>query len=1363
MVILMKRCVALLSALALLFSAVFGTVALGENSAEAVSSAYEVVKSAILSGDKNSLDSTDWQLFGGTNVQSGYARRVVNSVGEFTSYDSFSSEKFVPDSSLKAFVLNDYRTYAFYGSSVAAYTAEELKAENFAGINGAALPEKGIIISARSGAPACTGISWCADSDAEVTLKDPDGGNITAVRLTGGKSERKENHTLTAGADDGMSIEVYVYKNTEELTSFGLNNAEGYSKVFPVLSGISVSKGDYIHIVFKTICTGKANAVVALNPCVVKAAGGSTPEPITGDKHNAAEELLSCLEKDTPGGKPQSIFTDTGWGFEEGSVSFSKGFSEMSIEKAAPFFTYSFATSPWTATPHTEIPGYSFNWSNNAGVFTQEQASLIKPRTSGTGSKQGIILSTISGGYTAVTYTFAESGKAALTDPDGGYISAVSTVGGVNAYTIDTRDKKIHLAIYKNSERLWPQNEEYYELNIDKTAVKLPRIDNITVRENDKLRIVFKQEKPGMAICCVTLNPQVNLVPGYVEPEPAPERDVEDKEIIDMIDATVTTNAADVLGAALKADSENKTLNYLGADSRWSVQSSTAGLASGWSELSPDSVCNTFYLNLGEKGWPRLTADNFPLAYKFGYYSNWGVYDTADRLTAKPVARGTLPRRGIIGYIMQQRAFAICWTAEKAGTVSLYDPNREDITALSRVGSLNANSLDASWKKLHVAIYKNNEKLWPEGSDYFEFNSKTANVEFPDIQGIQVNAGDVIRIAMYQASGAESNMLVALNPQIDFIAYSKNVHPGADEVATAIEVDLAAGNDGYAGNTQISKLYGEYAWRVENRENGEWELIKPTGIKKLDIGAAEDKPAPNMLNFESASVGKYLSSHYNMKSAVTLPDSGLLLKINDLSKPLSFTYTVTDDKFIRLRDPLSGFIASVTEMSGVETEGKLSETGLKASILKNNDVLWQAEGDELAAGKVKFPDISVATEEGDSIRIVFEAQHPEKLGKLLLTLNPVITGYSIAVARVITTEIGAIAQHNAYAEISEILSSENSKAERLYSSSNWRVQSSGSVSDGYKTEYPGYISPEHGVNTATYLQRFTVYNAAAAPTDKYPIAYAFDWNKFMAPFNQSNNLKAFNISRLPKNGIVMTVMDRKSYHALTYTATSDGELHIYDPDNGYITAVDQIDSVTLRSCDYDRDFSKNVEFAIYRNNEKLWPAEGDFAVLQSRGMNEEKSVFFPDLVGIDVKKGDEIRFIIHCAGDSDTIPAVIAFNPQIDYTAVDYTDGRKGFTEISYSETVTDVKREVTETVIPGESGYDIITERTQNTLPGTEEAEDTQIIRRKKKIVRVSTEGGAPAYIWFIIGGAALLTAAGGATALAVYRRKKTERQVRQ
>lgn len=1363
-VIFMKRCVALLLALTLLFSVAFGTVVLGEESSETVSSAYDAVKNAVLSGNVNSLSNADWQIFGGSDTDTGYEKRVINSIGNFTTYDSTAYERFTPDTSVKAMILNDYRTNAFYGSSVAAYESGTLKSTVFSGINGATLPDKGIIISARAEKPTYTGISWCAGSDATVTLKDPEGGNISAVKVTGGLSERKKGHTLTAGYADGLTIEVSIYKNSEKLKELTLGAKGVYSQSFPEISGIQVAKGDYIHIIFKTVYSGNANGIVAFNPCIVKdSSGGSTPTiPNVGDKHNAAEELLSCIKKDTVNGAVSSIFTDTGWGFEEGNVSFAKGFSEMSIEKAAPFFTYSFATSPWTATSHDAIPGYAFNWSNSVGVFKSEQSSLIKPRTSGTSAKEGIILSTISSGYTSLTYTFAESGTASLSDPNGGYISAVATVNGTNAYTIDTKDKKIHIAIYKNSEKLWPQNEDYYELSLNSTAVKLPQISNLTVRANDKLRIVFKQEKPGMAICCVTLNPQVNLVPGYVEPEPAPERNVEDKEIINMIDSTVTTNAAEVLGNALKSDSDNQTLNYVGSDSHWSIQSSTSGFSSGWSELSPASVTRTFYLNLGAAGWPKLTADNFPLAYKFGNYDNWGVYNTTDSSEAKPVARGVLPEKGIIGYLMENKAVAVCYTADKAGTVSLYDPNGDDITALSRIASLNANSLDAGWKKLHVAIYKNSEKLWPTDADYFEFNNTTANVAFPDLQGIQVNAGDVIRIALQNASGNLSNMLVAMNPQVDFIAYAKNIHPAADETATSIEDDLAAGTDSYAGNTQISKLYGEYSWRVEYSENGEWELIKPTGIEKLDIGAASDKAAPDMLDFERMTVGKYLSSHYNIKSSVTLPDSGLLLKINDLSKPLSFTYTVTDDKFVHLYDPLSGYIAAVTEMSGVKTDGKLNELGLKISVLKNDTVLWEAESGELKAGNVKFPDISVATEEGDSIRIVISADAPETLGNLLLTLNPVINGYSIAVAKVITTEIGAIVSHNAYSEISETITSENAKAEKLYSSTNWRVQYSSSVDGGYKTEAPGYTSPEHGVNTTAYLQPFTVYNAAAAPTDNYPLAYAFDWNKFMAPFDHSNNLKAFNISRLPKNGIVMTAMSRNVYHALTFTATNDGELHIYDPDNGYITAIDQIDSISLRSCDYDPQFSKNVELAIYKNDEKLWPTNSDFAVFNSKGMNEEKSVFFPDLVGIDVKKGDEIRFIIHCAGDSDTIPAVIAFNPQIDYTAVDYTDYRKGITEISYSETVNEINREVTETVIPGESGYDVVTEITQNNTNNVGDTGDTtEVIRRKKKVVRVLSSSGTPLYVWFIVGGAVLLTAAGG-TAYAIYRRKKSERQVK-
>jgi hypothetical protein len=293
----------------------------------------------------------------------------------------------------------------------------------------------------------------------------------------------------------------------------------------------------------------------------------------------------------------------------------------------------------------------------------------------------------------------------------------------------------------------------------------------------------------------------------------------------------------------------------------------------------------------------------------------------------------------------------------------------------------------------------------------------------------------------------------------------------------------------------------------------------------------------------------------------------------------------------------------------------------------------------------------------------------------------------------------------------------------------------------------------------TYIQKFTVYNSASAPTDNWPMAYAYDYNKFLAPFDQTNLLKAFNVSRLPKSGVVVTTMGRKIWHSLTWVADKDGEVHIYDPANGFITAIDSIDSIALRSCDYDANFSKNVEVAIYKNNQKLWPYDDNSFVMQSRGANEEKSVYFPDLVGVEVRKGDAIRIVIHSVGYSDTIPAVIAMNPQVDYTALDYVIRDRVF-----AESLPTNKPIINETQIDNNTEDNvndndtIITPIVDNETNSEKDDDTTEtIVRRKKKIIKVVTNNNNMMYIIiFASVGAAVLIATTIIIILVIKRRKR-------
>jgi hypothetical protein len=836
-----------------------------------------------------------------------------------------------------------------------------------------------------------------------------------------------------------------------------------------------------------------------------------------------------------------------------------------------------------------------------------------------------------------------------------------------------------------------------------------------------------------------------------------------------LINATTTTNAAETFKSAIDADVVSGKTNYLPSESPWSIQQSTAGYSSGWSELSANFVKRFFIRNLGVSGWPDISGDDFPYGYQYNMYHDWAVYNTADKTQAKIIGRGMLPSTGMIGYFFETGKYiALSYKADKSGTVRLYDPEGADISAVLRIGTSSANSLDTNQKKLRIAIYKNDKKLWPYDADYFELNASEGSVPFPDIQGIQVNSGDVIRIIFNNASkngdsAMLSNMLFALNPSVDFIAYSKTVHSGQSDVDTAIKIDIENGTDGYAGNTQISKLYGEYAWRVETKTDGKWDTVNPTGIETLTVsGANASNTLPSALQFGVAQLGAYDSTH-GVECAENTADSGIIMSLDGLENPVALTYSVTDEKFIRLRDIANGFISTVTKIDGINLNTPdFAAAGIKVAVYKNDEKLWP-EDDTVFNGTVTFPDISVATEELDKIRIVFSAENPNKVDKLMIAMNPYVTGYSIAVTKVVTSEIGALETNNAFEQLSASLQADiKSGSTNNIKKSNWKMESS---TDFDKSQNPVWTSDKLGYEDKklgipmTYIQKFTVYNSASAPTDNWPMAYAYDYNKFLAPFDQTNLLKAFNVSRLPKSGVVVTTMGRKIWHSLTWVADKDGEVHIYDPANGFITAIDSIDSIALRSCDYDANFSKNVEVAIYKNNQKLWPYDDNSFVMQSRGANEEKSVYFPDLVGVEVRKGDAIRIVIHSVGYSDTIPAVIAMNPQVDYTALDYVIRDRVF-----AESLPTNKPIINETQIDNNTEDNvndndtIITPIVDNETNSEKDDDTTEtIVRRKKKIIKVVTNNNNMMYIIiFASVGAAVLIATTIIIILVIKRRKR-------
>ena len=121
----------------------------------------------------------------------------------------------------------------------------------------------------------------------------------------------------------------------------------------------------------------------------------------------------------------------------------------------------------------------------------------------------------INGLASALTFVAPKSGNITLSDQKGGMIAQLG-YGLQNAKEINEeigtlRDSgdKIGFAIYKNEEKLWPEEKEYSVTETGKfNYPKFPELKNIKVEKDDKIRIVFMPltERWGF----FQLNPQVS-------------------------------------------------------------------------------------------------------------------------------------------------------------------------------------------------------------------------------------------------------------------------------------------------------------------------------------------------------------------------------------------------------------------------------------------------------------------------------------------------------------------------------------------------------------------------------------------------------------------------------------------------------------------------------------------------------------------------------------------------------------------------------------------------------------------------------------------------------------------------------------
>ena len=133
---------------------------------------------------------------------------------------------------------------------------------------------------------------------------------------------------------------------------------------------------------------------------------------------------------------------------------------------------------------------------------------------------------------------------------------------------------------------------------------------------------------------------------------------------------------------------------------------------------------------------------------------------------------------------------------------------------------------------------------------------------------------------------------------------------------------------------------------------------------------------------------------------------------------------------------------------------------------------------------------------------------------------------------------------------------------------------------------------------------------------------------------------------------------------VTWTASQNGTVRLYDPDGGTIGRLPK--STGIKQALTDKD--DKIGIAIYKNNDQIWPKAdfGDGEVENFGGINYytllgetwsgdtltdsgRVSVDFPKIDGLDVAVGDKIRIMIVPLKEEF---GYITLNPQIDYTAL---------------------------------------------------------------------------------------------------------------
>ncbi len=781
-------------------------------------------------------------------------------------------------------------------------------------------------------------------------------------------------------------------------------------------------------------------------------------------------------------------------------------------------------------------------WYSNSEGVRNANTGMLYVWDSGEGEGLGIYNSkvfTFVGANTkhvsVLTFMAPETGKLHLHS-----MTASGLGGGDPFYALQNANEKVGVAIYKNGEKVWPADSDYYTLTNTTRSVTTPDI-SVEVTAGDKIyyKLIPISESWGY----FTLDPKVTY-----------------QRIGEPVDYDWSYSE--------KAIVLDETTGYYLPTGDWMAPEIYH------QEYSSDST------GTSSKIPNYLTKKNWGCA---GY----GTYDSEIITFVGSGGKGNV-------------ASTITYTAPKNGVVALYDKDEYNKNNSGVYGNITPTFWGLSaggGGTMGVAIYKNNEKIYPADADYLEV---TAAVHFPVLSGIDIKAGDKLHI-----------MFIPLDVQYAYIKFS----PQIKYQTIGTETDSVWS---YSAKDYVTDETTGY-----NLPTGDWyELLLARGSYPADTASVTAKN-PNFMYSTATNMGIGVDTDGKMVTYVGTKRNG---------KVVALTFTAPISGTVRLYDPTSGTIGTAGTGAPYWSLHNASEgKQIGVTIYKNDEKLWPADSDYYTLNydtkTVAFPDLdNISVAAGDQIRIAFIPLNCEwAYLKYAPQVDYLFTAYSSANDAVAYQENKAL-----WSEFDDLLwSYEEKTIERT----------NVSVNGEDKTLF----MPTGDWSVPT-IKKGNWCDGSGAVRSAIPNMF-YTW--------KSEDISGSGLASY--NGRVVTFVGSANDAAptLTYTAPLSGTVNISSDD--LVGRIDGSTFITLHE-------GGMVGFAIYKNNEKIWPAEGeidDFYVFHGQVWDSATGTYSDEgnvhleapEIDVEVNAGDKIRFMFVALEGVNW--GYMALDPHIQYTAVD--------------------------------------------------------------------------------------------------------------